>query len=459
LSTTGAKDANNASFSVGGNWTVSGTATFTEGAGTITLNGTGAQTLSNASGETFNNLTINNTSTSDISFNNNVTVSSVLTMTDGNVNLNSNTLTLSSAAAGALVHGLTSASGWMYGGSIVRSRPASTLITVGTAHSLFPLGSSGDWRPFFAGQTSNANSAGTITVSHTNATTTSDVSFAESIVRRHDSYWTVATSGITAGPTYDLRAGGTTFGTIEAGAADLRMSTSTSVVGTHATGSGGPTDWRVNRTGVVVADLANNFHVASTDAVNSPLPIELISFKGEVVEEAVQLIWVTASELSNDFFIVERSATGEVFLSIGQVNGSGTTNQGHTYNLMDFKPISGTAYYRLKQTDFDGTFTYSNIISVTYEGPSSSFINVYPNPSNGDEVTIEIKGLKNNATIPVIIYDQLGRQRTTLTLDIDKNSGTAQKRFTFKGELPEGVYIVKAGPSQLLVKRFIVTRK
>lgn len=439
--------------------------TFNASAATNTVNynsTTSAQTI-RVPASTYTNLTLNNTSGISPQFTpaGSFTVTGILTMTTGNTDLNGTTLTLSSTASGGLVHGLTSASGWIYGGSLARNRPASTAIGIGTAYSLFPLGSSGDWRPFFAAQSSNANSAGLMTVAHTNATTTTAVAFAESIVRRHDAYWTVSTSGIAAGANYDLRAGGTNFGTIEAGApglADLRMSTSTGVVGGNAAASGGP-DYRVNRVTITFPNLANNYHVASTDATNSPLPIELVSFKGEVVEDAVRLIWETASELNNDFFAVERSTTGEAFTGIGNVTGSGTTNQGHTYNLMDFSPISGTAYYRLKQTDFDGTFTYSNIISVTYEGPASSFINVYPNPSNGEEVTIEIKGLKNSETIPVFIYDQLGRQRTSLTLDVDKKSGTAQRRFTFKGELPEGVYIVKAGSSQLLVKRFIVTQK
>lgn len=456
LSNSGAKDANNASFAVGGNWLVSGSASFSEGTGTVTLNGTSAQAITNPLGETFNNLTVNNTfaTSPQITLNNPVTVTNVLTMTDGNVDLNGNNFTLSSTASGALVHGLTSASGWMYDGSMIRNRPASTSITVGTAHSLFPLGSSGDWRPFFVGQTSDANTAGTITISHTNNINTTTVAFAEGITRRHDAYWTLLTATMGAGATFNLRAGGTNFGTIQE-FGDLRMSTSTGVVGAHVTGSGGPTDWRVNRQ-VVFGDINNNYHVASTDAVNSPLPVELVNFSARVVPEGIQLDWTTASELNNDFFTVERSASGEDFTSVGKVNGQGTTSNKNAYTLTDTYPLYGKSYYRLRQTDFDGTFTYSSIISVVYDGPTTAVMQVYPNPSNGREINIELLGLDEAENISVVVYDHLGREYSRFLLSAD-NAGHSVQRITFKEVLPQGVYILKAGQTPQLTKRLVIT--
>ena len=462
LQNTGAKTAVG-NFSVFRNWSRTGTATFAPAGFTVTFSGAVAQTLSAVGGETFAGLIINNTfaTAPQLTLNNPVTVTGILTMTDGVVNLNSTNFTLSSTAAGALVHGLTLASGWMYGGSIIRNRPASTPITVGTAHSLFPLGTPADWRPFFAGQTNHANSVGTITVSHTNATTTNAVTFPESISRRHNAFWTVSSTGISTGPTFNLRAGGTTFGTIEAGAPgllDLRMSTATGVVGTHGAATGGP-DYRVNRTAVAFASLANNYHVASTDAVASPLPIELVSFSGAVVENSVRLSWETAAELNNDFFTVERSETGEVFTPIGNKEGNGTTREPHAYSLDDYSPVYGTGYYRLKQTDFDGTFMYSKIIAVTYEGATVMLLDVYPNPTTGDQFTIKISGLKNVESVPVVLYDQVGKECMKLTLHVDKNSGTAYKIFSPETALPPGMYLLKAGPSFLMQKRFIVTSK
>jgi len=455
LSVSGAKDSNNGAISVAGNWVVSGTATFTEGTGTVTFNGAGSQSLTNASGETFNNLTLNNNSVSDITFNNNVTISAVLTMTDGTVNLSGTTLTISSTANGALVHGLTSASGWMYGGNIVRARPASTVITVGTARSLFPLGSSGDWRPFFVGQTSNANTAGTMTVSHTNSTTTSTVAFAESIVRRHDAFWTLSTSGISAGATFTLSAGGTNFGTIEAGAAglaDLRMSTSTTVVGTHGAATGGP-DYRVNRTAVAFASLANSFHVASTDAVNSPLPIELLSFNANLKSDIVELNWTTSSELNNDFFTIERASNIEKFEKIITTKGQGTIKTKTNYLQVDENPLPGISYYRLKQTDFDGKFTYSELRKVDYAALSTR-LSVYPNPIVDNKFNLEIIGIQPGQEAPVSVINLQGASVYSATFKADA-SGKILSTIEL-GDSPSGVYLVVVKSSTGLRKKIII---
>ncbi len=455
LSTSGAKDANNASFAVQGNWTVSGTASFTEGTGTITLNGSVAQTITNAAGETFNNLTINNSfgASPQITLNGNVTVANVLTMQDGNVNLNGNTFTLNSTAAGALVHGLTSASGWMYGGSFARVRPGSATFAVGIARSLFPLGSASDWRPFFAGQNNVAATAGTMTVTHTNSTSTSDVSFAESIVRRHDSYWTATTTA--SGGTYTLRAGGTNFGTI-ANAAHLRMSTSTGVVGTHAAGSGGP-DWRVNRTAVTQAQLnANNFHLASTNAANSPLPIELLSFTAALNNSEVNLRWSTAAETNNDYFTIERASDIEHFEPLLEVDGKGTTKELNDYAVADPSPLYGRSYYRLKQTDFDGTFSYSSVQVINYEGPQFATLTAYPSPLKaGSKMTIKIEGLRETTHVSVQILNIQGQKVYDKVLEV-RTPGTLIEEIPANNFLTSGLYIIKAGETIYLTKKIVV---
>jgi hypothetical protein len=460
LSVSGAKDSNGGDIAVAGNWVVSGTASFTEGAGTVTFNGAGIQSLTNAAGETFNNLTLNNSSVSGITFNNNVTISTVLTMTDGNVNLSGTTLTLSSTANGALVHGLTSASGWMYGGFFTRTFAAtggSATIAVGNVAGLFPMGSATDWRPFFIGKNSIANSGGTITVSHTNGTGSTTVAFAEGIVRRHNSSWTLTKSaGLTTG-TWAVRAGGTSFGTIEAGAAglaDLRMCTTTGVVGTHGPATGGP-DYRVNRTGVTIASpLANTYHVASTDAVNSPLPIELISFNANLKSDIVELDWTTASELNNDFFTIERlNEEDDMFDQIATIKGSGTINEARSYQAYDFVPNIGKNYYRLKQTDFDGQFSYSKIVMVDFT-ETGEIVNIYPNPVNQQTLTIEVKQLKSGQQVPLQIRSMLG-------VHTFMASYTADSTGSIKVSIPvdqwsQGLYLVQIGTDTPVLRKIVI---
>ncbi|HRE66146.1 MAG TPA: hypothetical protein PLX76_04480 [Cyclobacteriaceae bacterium] len=454
LSNSGAKDANNASFSVSGNWLVSGTATFTEGTGTVTLNGTTAQTITNPAGETFNNLVVNNSfaTSPQVTLANNITVSTVLTMTDGNINLNGNTLALT-AATGALSKSLSSTSGWAYGGSFRRAFPT-TAIAIGTVDGYYPLGSATDYRPFFVGKNGVASSNGTITVSHTNSTSTSIVNINDGggnfIVRRHDSFWTPVTSGMSAG-TWSVRAGGTNFGVI-ASNAHLRMPTSAGVVGTHGAGSGGPTEWYVNRTGLSVANLSNNFHVGSTNATNSPLPIQLLSFDALPEKESVKLNWSTASELNNDFFTIEKSRDGESFDEVSQVAGQGTTNAQSKYVSYDDEPWIGKTYYRLKQTDYDGTYTYSNLVLVVFD--ESPGLQVFPNPATDKYFKILIKGLTPNQQVEVSLTDSRGV--LVYGYSETSNEGGKVEITVDMTEKPAGMYLIRVVGSILPASKVIV---
>lgn len=456
LTNSGVKTASG-SFAVQGDFEVSGTASFAAGTTTVTLNGSVAQSLNlTASGITFYSLNINNSfgASPQITVNSaSVTVTAVLDMDDGTVNLNGNTFSLTSTAAGALIHSLASTSGWMYGGSFARARPGATTINIGVAHSLFPLGSASDWRPFFAGQNNVAATAGTMTVSHTNATSTSDVSFAESIVRRHDSYWTPTTTA--SGGTYTLRAGGTNFGTITS-SAHLRMSTSTGVVGTHAAGSGGPTDWRVNRTAITRAQLnANNFHVASTNAANSPLPIELLSFSAQLKNNEVELKWSTASETNNDYFTIERATDLERFEAVIKEDGKGTTKELTHYKATDGTPLYGRSYYRLKQTDFDGKYSYSSLQVIDYEGPVYATLSASPNPLTGTPLTIKIEGLKETTHVPVRILNVHGQLVYDKIFEV-KTPGTLTEQIPSHHFLTSGLYIIKAGETLYLTQKLVV---
>jgi len=110
----------------------------------------------------------------------------------------------------------------------------------------------------------------------------------------------------------------------------------------------------------------------------------------------VYLEWVTASEINNDYFTLERSRDAINWTIVGTVDGAGNSNQNIIYSYVDNKPYNGVSYYRLKQTDFNGQFEYSNIISVICIDDFTGDINVYPNPFS-DELIIEILG----NTVPV----------------------------------------------------------
>jgi hypothetical protein len=95
------------------------------------------------------------------------------------------------------------------------------------------------------------------------------------------------------------------------------------------------------------------------------LPIELLYFKGNPLGTNSNLVeWSTSSEINNGYFTIERSENAVNFNSIGTLNGAGNSNTQLFYQLIDDTPYSGINYYRLKQTDFDGNFSYSEIIAI-----------------------------------------------------------------------------------------------
>jgi hypothetical protein len=164
-------------------------------------------------------------------------------------------------------------------------------------------------------------------------------------------------------------------------------------------GNGGTTGNATNGT-VISAGLITSFSpiTLGSSGLDNPLPVELISFTATAENERVNLKWVTASELNNDFFTLQRSSDGVEFTSLDIVDGAGTTQSTSRYNYVDETPAAGINYYRLKQTDFDGSSDYSNIIAINLDLEWY----IYPNPaSKGKEITINKKG-------DYAVYNNLG---------------------------------------------------
>lgn len=125
-----------------------------------------------------------------------------------------------------------------------------------------------------------------------------------------------------------------------------------------------------------------SFTLASTDAVLNPLPIELSEFWCNTTAAGIKLDWTTQSESNNDRFEILRSFDGTLFTKIGEVKGSGTSADLHQYSFLDEHMVSNRVYYRLKQIDLDGAYTYSKIIAFISQKESGKFL-AFPNPSSG----------------------------------------------------------------------------
>jgi hypothetical protein len=138
------------------------------------------------------------------------------------------------------------------------------------------------------------------------------------------------------------------------------------------------------------------------DFDNFPLPITLLKFTASPFNREVILEWSTSSEINNDFFTIERSLHLKNWETISNIKGAGNSNFIKYYNSSDKTPYQGVSYYRLKQTDFNGTTSYSSIESVLI-GESIEDVSIFPNPTS-DMITIV--GNDNNLK-RIIIYNYL----------------------------------------------------
>ncbi|GAB3877641.1 hypothetical protein GCM10028824_38080 [Hymenobacter segetis] len=172
------------------------------------------------------------------------------------------------------------------------------------------------------------------------------------------------------------------------------------------------------------------------------LPVELTAFTATADgPTAVRLAWATASEKDSKAFEVERSTDGHVFGIIGTVAAAGSSSAPRRYELLDTQPLSRsvTLYYRLKQVDVDGTFSYSPVRTVALTGAAAGLA-LYPNPAHGGAATL-------TGTLPgavVTVLDALGRQVTAAPADA---AGTAT--LPLPAGLAPGVYVVRAGTQAL----------
>ena len=453
----GTLTANTFGITVGGNWINNGTFTPTAPAAGVTFNSsTQSQTIGGTASTSFYRLTLNNTFATmpQIVLGINTVATNRLTMTSGVVNLAGFSFTISSNVTGALSHALASTNGWMYGGNFIRAVPT-TAIALLNVDGFFPVGTLVDFRPFFMGKNNIAGSAGNITVSHTRVPTVStvvivDASAGTTIISRRDDFWSVSHSGTTG--TYGIRYGGTGLGVVFS-LAHLHSCLAASVVATHiAASTVSLTDPRVERSALTFANFNNNFYVGS-DNLLSTLPIELLDFGAVVEQGAVKLNWSTASELNNDFFTVERASDIEKFEAVATVKGQGTKGSRTDYSSMDRKPLAGTSYYRLKQTDFDGVVSYSKIVSV--EVSESLAWVVYPNPSNGTEFTISLSPSDIGKQAFIKVQDIGGKELLQLTTE---SLISTQVKIEPAQKLSPGLYIISIAVEQQVVRQKLLVR-
>lgn len=201
-----------------------------------------------------------------------------------------------------------------------------------------------------------------------------------------------------------------------------------------------------------LSNQINTFGSLDSDAYSGPffagatncgdyLPVELLSFTAQAEGEQVRLDWTTSYELNNDYFTIERSHNGQSFSPMGKVDGAGNSQTPTHYQAYDERPIMSKLYYRLKQTDFDGTFSYSEVVEVSLNPNELSFaITAYPNPiASGSTLNLSLEAPRS-AVVIVEITDQHGRKIYSRPTDL--NAGSNQLELT-QTDWAAGIYFLR----------------
>jgi len=188
----------------------------------------------------------------------------------------------------------------------------------------------------------------------------------------------------------------------------------------------------------------------------SALPIELVSFEANVNEDRIDLKWITATEINNNYFTIERSKDGNAWEEVLMTLGAGNSNQLIEYYEVDYDPINGISYYRLKQTDFDGKYSYSNIVPVKYElNSGNGTLNLFPNPVKiGETVSLEFKNIYESDLL-VVLRDLQGKEfysKVIVNIEEGKLIG-----IPIDVEIPAGIYLVTASSeNQMYSQKLII---
>ncbi|GBD86928.1 bacterial leucyl aminopeptidase precursor [bacterium BMS3Abin03] len=191
--------------------------------------------------------------------------------------------------------------------------------------------------------------------------------------------------------------------------------------------------------------------------ITNIVPVELVSFSAIAMQDGVKLEWKTATELNNQGFEIERSVNGNVFATVGFVEGNGTSSEINYYSYTDHPFIDGVTkiYYRLKQVDFDGSFKYSNKVEVELITPLEFALEQnYPNPFNPS--TVIKYSIPDNSFVTLNVYNLLGRKVATLVNDLQE-AGSYEITFN-ASNLASGVYVyrLQSGSFNSVMKMILV---
>jgi len=186
---------------------------------------------------------------------------------------------------------------------------------------------------------------------------------------------------------------------------------------------------------VTVSQTTPNKSTSPLVTCTTPLPVSWVSVDAKAVSNATFILWSTANERNNKFFEIERSNDGITFNSIGNVQSQGTTNGIKNYQFIDAQPDKGYNYYRIKQVDVDGKYSYSEIKTINNQSNAAELA-VWPNPSTG----IFNYSVHTDSPFTIEVYSSMGNLIRTESIDSVNENLIHQVDLS---NLSTGIYQIK----------------
>jgi hypothetical protein len=340
--------------SLSGNGTITETTSGTDCR--LKFNGTTTQSASFGSVSNRVNIEIDNGQGVDLASGLILTSSAALIFTNGNLVLNNFDLNMTSS--NTTISGATSSKYIETNGTGVLQR------TVGTSSELFPVGNS-SYNPLSLTRSATTSTYSVRVLDGVFADGLSGSAISDKVVNRT---WDVNLVAGTVG-TLTLTAqwnSGEEIGGFDRTQSYLSHYTGGGWNGDTPGAASGGNPYTRTRSGIT---SLSPFAMGSS---GSPLPIELTRFDAMLLEKQVALTWTTATEINNEYFLVQHSADGRDYTDIGMVLGAGTTTQAQSYSYQHDTPARGANYYRLQQVDYDGAFSFSPVRVVELGGGIST---------------------------------------------------------------------------------------
>ncbi len=452
--TDGRLTINSGPFNIGGNWTRTNPAgittppcAFIPNSNRVVFDKTGAgdqfiTCTANGNVETFYDLDIS-PATANVALGGatQVVVTNNLILTSGKVDLNTNRLTLgTTSAAGTLTGGSATSYILAYkaamNGTFRRYTPATSF------SYLFPVGDNSNYTPMTILYNPGTSLVNAFTDAQLYAVAHPQKGTATSYITR---YWPVNPSGVS---NTDYNA---TYTYADADVIGIESTLFPFKYNPYGwVGSGGSAATFMQGAGSV--NVGSNtltwtniesFSEFTGIGNGTPLPIELLSFSAALQQQDVFLKWITASEKNNDYFTLERSWNGLDFETINQQKGAGNSSFNLSYFYTDVAVAesgNSKAYYRLKQTDFNGQFSFSKTVVVNFNKDNNiSAIQAYPNPFSSD---ISINFLsKHDGSGLIELFSVVGKQISKKDVIIFEALNGFQ--LTELNNLPSGIYLLR----------------